>query len=230
MSNKPGRKALFTGPVVPGVTEQDDGAVVLPEAIEAALHAALEGNDSVQIDLAGVPENYRPLATSINALLEKKLEEKQRFKHKMAETEMLLKGSDTIIQQNPMPMLIVNPDFKITLANAAYVDMSGISMDRVVGMNLRDFKVVTQKGSGLRQALQEKKRIYGEVTVELPSGVHTLEQYGIPLLDNEGAIESILIIYDDLTKQREGEEEIQAQIANIAELQRRSETIIQRNP
>ena len=230
MSNKPGRKALFTGPVVPGVTEQDDGAVVLPEAIEAALHAALEGNDSVQIDLAGVPENYRPLATSINALLEKKLEEKQRFKHKVAETEMLLKGSDTIIQQNPMPMLIVNPDFKITLANAAYVDMSGISMDRVVGMNLRDFKVVTQKGSGLRQALQEKKRTYGEVTVELPSGVHTLEQYGIPLLDNEGAIESILIIYDDLTKQREGEEEIQAQIANIAELQRRSETIIQRNP
>ncbi|NLB00655.1 MAG: PAS domain-containing protein [Methanomicrobiales archaeon] len=230
MTNNPGRKAVFTGPVVPGMTGQDDGAVVLPEAIETALHAALEGNDSVQIDLAGIPEGHRPLATSINALLEKKQEEKQRFKHKMAEIEMLLKGSDTIIQQNPMPILIVNPEFRITMANAAYADMSGIAMDRVSGKNLRDFKIITQKGTGLRQALQEKKRIYGEVVVELPSGTRTLEQYGIPLLDNEGAVESILIVYNDLTKQREGEEEIQAQMENIAELQHRSETIIQKNP
>ncbi|WP_054847733.1 PAS domain-containing protein [Methanoculleus chikugoensis] len=204
---------------------------MLPEAIETALHAALEGDDSVQIDLAGVPENYRPLATSINALLEKKQEEKQRFKRRLDEAKMLLKGgSDTIIQQNPMPILVVDPNFKVTMANTAYAEMSGIPMDQVLGRSLRDFKITSQKGSGLRQAILEKKRVYGEIVAELPSGTRTLEQYGIPLLDNENAVESILIVYNDLTKQREEEEEIRAQIENIAELQHRSDTIILKNP
>ena len=223
MIDKPGRKALFTGPVVPGMTGQEQGAVVLPKAIEAALHAALEGDDSVQIDLAGVPESYRPLATSINALLGKKQEEKQRLKHRLDEAKMLLKGSDTIIQQNPMPILVVNPDFKVTMANTAYAEMSGIPMDQVLGRSLKDFRITSQKGSGLRQAIQEKKRVYAEVVVELPSGTRTLEQYGIPLLDNENAVESILMVYNDLTEKRQEEEEIQR-------MQHRIDTMIKLNP
>ncbi|KLK87788.1 chemotaxis protein [Methanoculleus sediminis] len=225
MIDKPGRKALFTGPIVPGMTgqTQEQGAVVLPGAIEAALHAALEGDDSVQIDLTGIPESYRPLATSINALLEKKQEEKQRFKHRLEEARMLLKGSDTIIQQNPMPILVVNPDFKVTMANTAYAEMSGIPMDQVLGRSLKDFRISSQKGSGLRQAIQEKKRVYAEVVVELPSGTRTLEQYGIPLLDNENAVESILMVYNDLTEKRQEEEEIQR-------MQHRIDTMIKLNP
>ncbi|UYU18878.1 methyl-accepting chemotaxis protein [Methanoculleus submarinus] len=205
------------------MTGQEQGAVVLPEAIEAALHAALEGDDSVQIDLAGVPESYRPLATSINALLGKKQEEKQRLKHRLDEAKMLLKGSDTIIQQNPMPILVVDPDFTVTMVNAAYAEMSGIPMDQVLGRSLKDFRITSQKGSGLRQAIQEKKRVYAEVVVELPSGTRTLEQYGIPLLDNENAVESILMVYNDLTEKRQEEEEIQR-------MQHRIDTMIKLNP
>ncbi len=232
MIDKPGRKALFTGPIVPGTTgqAQKQGPVVLPEAIEAALHAGLDGDSSAKIDLAGIQEEFRPLAASINALLEKKQEEKQALRRRLEEARALLKGSDMIIEQNPMPMLVVDPQFKVTVANAAYAEMSGIPMDQMLGRSLRDFKITSQKGSGLRQAIQEKKRAYAEVTVELPSGTHTLEQYGIPLLDKENAVESVLIVYNDLTKQREGEEEIKVQMENIAELQRQSETIIQENP
>ncbi|MCT8337248.1 PAS domain-containing protein [Methanoculleus sp. Afa-1] len=225
MIDKPGRKALFTGPVVPGTTgqAQEQGAAVLPEALEAALHAALEGEDSVQIDLAGVPENYRPLAASINALLDKKEEEKQRFKRRLDEAKMLLKGSDTVIQENPMPMLVVDPDFKVTMVNAAYGEMSGIPTDKMLGRSLRDFKITSQTGSGLRQAVEGKKRVSGEVIVELPSGTHVLEQYGIPLLDNENAIESILIVYNDLTEKRKEEDEIRR-------MQYRIDTMIKQNP
>ena len=232
MIDKPGRKALFTGPIAPGTTgqAQEQRAMVLPEAIEAALHAGIGGDDSAKIDLAGIPEEYRPLATSINALLEKKKEEKQRLRHRLEEAKMLLKGSDTIIQQNPMPILVVDPEFKVTMVNTTYAEMSGIPMDQVLGRNLRDFKITSQKGSGLRQAIQEKRRVYAEVVVELPSGTHILEQYGIPLLDNENAVESILIVYNDITEQRESEEEIKAQMENIGELQRQSDTIIQQNP
>ncbi|WOX57234.1 methyl-accepting chemotaxis protein [Methanoculleus receptaculi] len=230
MIDKPGRKALFTGPVAPGMTGQEQGAVIVPQAIEAAIQAVLAGDDATQIDAAAIPEAYRPLAASINALIEKKREERQRLKKRLDEANMLLKGSDTIIQQNPIPMLVVDPQFRIKMANAAYAEMSGIPMEQAVGRSLRDFKVKSQKGSGLRQVLQEKKRVEAEVVVELPAGTRILEQYGIPLLDNAGEIESILIVYNDVTRQREWEEEIKSQMADIAELQRQSDTIIQQNP
>ena len=230
MIEKPGRKALFTGPVAPGMTGQEQGAVIVPRAIEAAIQAVLAGDDAAQIDPAAIPETYRPLAASINALIEKKREERQRLKKRLDEANMLLKGSDTIIQENPIPMLVVDPQFRIKMANSAYAEMSGISMEQAVGRSLRDFKIKSQKGSGLRQVLQEKKRVQAEVVVELPAGTRILEQYGIPLLDNAGEIESILIVYNDVTRQREWEEEIKSQMADIAELQRQSDTIIQQNP
>ncbi|KAF5046952.1 Methyl-accepting chemotaxis protein (MCP) signaling domain protein [anaerobic digester metagenome] len=230
MIDKPGRKALFTGPVVPGTTGQERGPVVLPGAIESALRSGIGGDGSARIDLAGVPEEFRPLATSINALLAKSEEEKQDLRTRLEAAGALRQRSETIIQENPMPILIVDPQFRITVANTAYADMSGIPKGQALGKSLRDFKITSQKGSGLRQAVQEKKRAYAEVIVELPSGTHTLEQYGIPLLDEEGAIESILIVYNDITRQREGEEEIKSQMENIAELQQRSDTIIQKNP
>ncbi len=230
MIDKPGRKALFTGPVIPGTTGQEKGPVVLPGAIEAALRAGIGGDGSARIDPAGVSEEFRPLAASINALLDKKQEEKQALKNRLMEAQAFLKSSDTIIELNPMPILVVDTQFKITVANAAYADMSGIPKNQVIGRNLRDFKITSQKGSGLRQVVQEKKRASGEVVVELPSGTHILEQYGIPLLDRNDAIENILIVYNDITRQREGEEEIRAQMENIAELQRQSDTIIQKNP
>ncbi|MCK9276692.1 MAG: methyl-accepting chemotaxis protein [Methanoculleus sp.] len=208
---------------MPGTTGHEQGAAVLPQAIEAALHAGISGDGSARIDLAGVPEMFRPLAVSINALLEKKEEEKQALKSRLEEARTLLKGSDTIIEQNPMPILIVDPQFRITAANTAYADMSGIPKDQLPGRSLRDFKIASQKGSGLRQAVQEKKRAYAEVVVELPSGTHTLEQYGIPLLDGENAVESILIVYNDITRQREEENEIQR-------MQRRVDTMIKQNP
>ncbi|CVK32823.1 methyl-accepting chemotaxis protein [Methanoculleus bourgensis] len=228
MIDKPGRKALFTGPVAPGPTGQ--GPVVLPEAIEAALNAGIDGDTSVRIDLAGVPEGFRPLAVSINALIEKNEEEKRSLQSQLEAAGALRQRSETIIQQNPMPILVVDPGFVVTMANAAYADMSGIPGDQVVGRSLRDFRVTSQKGSGLGQVVREKKQAYAEVVVELPSGTHTLEQYGIPLLDENGDIESILIVYNDITRQREGEEEIRAQMENIAELQRQSETIVKKNP
>ena len=228
MIDKPGRKALFTGPVVPGTTGQ--GPVVLPEAVEAALNAGIDGDTSVRIDLAGVPEGFRPLAVSINALIEKNEEEKRSLQSQLEAAGALRQRSETIIQQNPMPILVVDTGLGVTMANAAYADMSGIPRDQVVGRSLRDFRVTSQKGSGLRQVIREKKQAYAEVVVELPSGTHTLEQYGIPLLDAKDEIESILIVYNDITRQREGEEEIRAQMENIAELQRQSETIVQKNP
>ncbi|MDK2975467.1 MAG: hypothetical protein PWP08_1838, partial [Methanofollis sp.] len=84
----------------------------------------------------------------------------------------------------------------------------GINIERLTGMSARSFQIIVQKGEGLKQAVQLKKRCYGEVTVDLPSGVHILEQYGIPFLSDDGKIESILVVYNDITTRREKEDEI----------------------
>lgn len=223
MIEKPGRKALFTGPVVPGGSEQGQGGVVLPAAIEAALQAGIAGDDSATIDLTAIPEDFRSLATAINTLLKKKSEEKRDLQSRLKEAGVLRQRSETIIQENPIPILVVDTNFKITMANTAYAEMSGIPAGQVLGRSLRDFRVVSQKGSGLKQLIQEKKRVHGEVVVELPSGTRILEQYGIPLLGEEHAIESILIVYIDVTEKRKEE-------AEIKRMQHRIEMMIKQNP
>ena len=225
MSDKPGRKALFTGPVVPGAAgqAQQSGTVVLPEALEAALHAGINGDDSTRIDLASVPEEFRALATSINAILDKKQEEKQALQSRLEAVESLQKQFETIVQENPMPILVVDTSMKIRTVNQAYLQMTGLDQSRVTTMYLGDFKVLDQKGEGIRKVLSEKRRVRGVVTVEFPTGVYTLEQYGIPLLNERNELTGILNIYNDLTERRKEEEE-------IYRMQRRIDTMIKLNP
>jgi methyl-accepting chemotaxis protein len=108
-----------------------------------------------------------------------------------------------------MPILLLDPTFKILVGNEAYVKMSGISFEQLYKMTARDFKVLDQKGEGLKQVVQQKKRSFGEITVELPNGMFTLEQYGIPIQNEKGDLTNILIVYKDITENRRKEKEIQ---------------------
>jgi len=83
---------------------------------------------------------------------------------------------DLMVSKNPVPMLITTPTFSITEANVAYIQMSGINENEIVNKNLKSFKIISQEGEGAKIALQEKRRAFGEVTVELPSGTRVLEQ------------------------------------------------------
>jgi methyl-accepting chemotaxis protein len=136
-------------------------------------------------------------------------EKESEVQAQMARVTNLQKRSETIVQQNPMPMLLLSTDFKILVANDAYVQMSGISYETLHTMSARDFKVLEQRGEGLKQVVQQKKRSYGEVTVELPSGVHILEQYGIPIQNDKGDLLNILIVYKDITENRKKEKEVE---------------------
>ena len=90
-----------------------------------------------------------------------------------------------MVSNNPVPMLLTTPAFSIIEANAAYIQMSGISENDLLKTNLKNFRIISQKGEGAKVALQEKRRSFGEVIVELPSGTHILEQYCIPIMDND---------------------------------------------
>ena len=144
-------------------------------------------------------------------------------KKKNEEIEQLKLRSETIVQQNPMPIILVDMNYHIRVVNDAYASLSGISRADLLKMTLRDFRILDQTGEGLKQAVQEKRRVTGEVVVEFPSGTKRLQQYGIPIPDTSGNVTSILIVYNDVTEDRR-------QMDEIRELHRTSETIVQQNP
>ncbi|WP_220681763.1 methyl-accepting chemotaxis protein [Methanofollis formosanus] len=150
-------------------------------------------------------------------------EKEAQLKEEMTEIKDLQIRTQTIVDQNPMPILLLSPDLTIISANEAYAAMSGIPFGNLEGMSVRSFRILEQKGEGLKQALQYRRRCRGEVTVELPSGTHILEQYGIPLLSAGGDLTGIIIVYNDVTRQREKEEEIKALMAEADERARRIE-------
>jgi methyl-accepting chemotaxis protein len=136
-------------------------------------------------------------------------EKEEILNRKLRQNEELKKRSETIVQENPMPILLVDNKFSIIVTNNAYEKMSGISRQKLLKMNARDFKLVSQEGEGLNTAFKNKKRSYGEVTVDLPSGRHILEQYAIPVPDSDGNVNTLLIVYNEITKIRAKEREIQ---------------------
>ena len=151
-------------------------------------------------------------------------------KRKGEEIEELKHRSETIVQQNPIPMLMTTTDFIVVEVNAAYVKMSGIPRDRIMGMSVRDIKIIEQKGDGARVAINKRQRAFGEVTVELPSGIHILEQYVMPILDEKDDVAHLLFVYNEVTDQRRSQQELQKKMDEIALLKLRSDIIVNQNP
>ena len=67
-----------------------------------------------------------------------------------------------------MPIMLMDTSFKILMVNEAYISLTGLDKDRLVGMNARDFKILEQSGEGLKKVLAEKKRSFGEIKDPVP--------------------------------------------------------------
>ncbi|MDD1694649.1 MAG: methyl-accepting chemotaxis protein [Methanoregula sp.] len=144
----------------------------------------------------------------INALVAGQQKSQQDLQKKMEEVATLKQRSDIIVKQNPMPIMLMNTSFKIIMVNEAYMTMTGIPKDRLIGASAKDFRITSQKGEGLKKVVTDKKRSFGEITIEFPSGIRVLEQYGIPILDAKGELTTLLCVYNDVTLQREQETKI----------------------
>jgi len=119
----------------------------------------------------------------------------------------------TMIMQNPQPLLIIDTQFNVKLANEAFLAMSGYTEEQLQKMNIREFKILKKSGHNLKEAIATKKGVTGKVTVEFPKATHDLEQVTVPLLDKEGEIVSIMAVYNDLTEKL-AEEAKREELAN----------------
>ena len=144
----------------------------------------------------------------INALVANQQKSQQDLQKKMEEVATLKQRSDIIVKQNPMPIMLMDTGFKILMVNEAYITLTGLSKDRLLGMSAKDFKITSQKGEGLKKVVTDKTRSFGEITIQFPSGLRILEQYGIPIFDAKGNLTTLLCVYNDVTLQREQETKI----------------------
>jgi methyl-accepting chemotaxis protein len=111
----------------------------------------------------------------------------------------------TMIMQNPMPLIIFSTNLDIKLANEAFLTLCGWSEERLQKMSMKEFKVLEKSGHGIKEAIQTKKGVTGDVVVEFPTGIKYLQQHTIPLLDKDGEIVSMMATYQDNTEKRKME-------------------------
>jgi len=126
----------------------------------------------------------------------------------MNEVHQIRARVDRILQENPYPLFTINPDLSITMTNLAFQKMTGYSKDRLGNLSMKDFGYKKNKGDSVEMTIRSKRRSQGESVIEFPNGTYTLEWYYIPLVDNEGNVESVLVVYNDITENRRKELEV----------------------
>jgi methyl-accepting chemotaxis protein len=115
---------------------------------------------------------------------------------------------DRIIQENPYPLFTIDPNLDIKIANEAFLKLSGYSREKATTLSMKNFKFIKNKGASVEGTIKSKKRSEGESTIEFPSGTFQLEWFYIPLMDAEGNVESLLVVYNDITDRRRKEAEV----------------------
>jgi methyl-accepting chemotaxis protein len=137
-------------------------------------------------------------------------EEEEEIKKQLTKNKALQERSEIIVQENPMPIILCDKGFNIRVVNPAYSELSGLNIDKLLTMTLRDFEVLETTGEGLKHVFEAKARSHGTVTVKFPKGVRIVEQYGIPIMNPKGEITTVLIVYNDITEIRNKQKEVEA--------------------
>ncbi len=129
-------------------------------------------------------------------------DEVTELEKKMDELKKLQKRSEIIVQQNPLPILVTTKKLKVVVTNEAFLKISGYDENHVRSMTLRDFKVLDKTGEGVGVVLEKKRRAFGEVRVEFPTGIKYLQQYSIPIINEKNEVSNVFIVYIDITDLR----------------------------
>ncbi|MDD1694855.1 MAG: methyl-accepting chemotaxis protein [Methanoregula sp.] len=113
-----------------------------------------------------------------------------------------------LFHQSPYTTALWSTDLKIVDVNKAFLELTGYSRDRVISMGPKDFKVISASGEGFEEARRFRRNAKGEGVFDFPNGIKTVVRQTIPLMDQNGDLENILTIYQDVTDERKHLDEI----------------------
>lgn len=122
-----------------------------------------------------------------------------------------------IIENNPIPFLLLKTDLGIEGTNTAFLKMTGYTTDQLLRMKLPDFQILKLEGKSARDCITSKKEAISDAFIDFPSGKKYIRLYSIPLLDKKNEVNSVLITCVDLTPQRRLAEYQQTEVERLAQ-------------
>ncbi len=148
----------------------------------------------------------------------KRLEEEIEFRIK---TEKRLRELSQAVEQSPASVIITDKNGIIVYANPKFIEMRGYKQQDVIGKNPSLFKsgVHDQKFyKNLWGTILKGKIWKGEILNKKKNGQLFWESALIsPILNEEGEIHNFVGIYEDISKQKEAEDEIEKYITKLGE-------------
>jgi len=101
-----------------------------------------------------------------------------------------------VLEQIPVPGLILDSGLRILAFNEAFLSMSGIAAEALAGMDYGYLDVLESRGDDLSHILEKKAAGSAELTINFPAGARIVRQYGTPFGDEDGGIELVLLFVD----------------------------------
>jgi methyl-accepting chemotaxis protein len=134
----------------------------------------------------------------------------------VGEATMARKRADAMIQENPFPIIVWDAEMRVREVNRAFLELSGYDPAVARQMKAHDLKIRSSTGEGLRTLVKERRNTHGEIVIEYPRGIFTLEVYNTPLFDLDGTVVDIFSVYNDVTTKRADAEHLETSAAELA--------------
>jgi len=119
----------------------------------------------------------------------------------LTELETKITESKTLISENPASIMSLDNQGNILAVNPAFQIVSHISEEKLLSMNVSEFKVIERNGLTLSDIVSSKKAAKGRMVVDFGSAITTFDFTYIPVLDARDRVTGLIGMYIDVSEQ-----------------------------
>ncbi|MFH0968481.1 MAG: methyl-accepting chemotaxis protein [Methanobacteriota archaeon] len=128
----------------------------------------------------------------------------------------LQKRAERIVRENPIPMVLVDPGYRIVQANDAFLSLTGYTTESITALSYQNLPIVSQNRLDISGVFENQKNLSGEAIYDFPSGEKEVAVFAIPLVDGEGKTSDVLLCLVDMTCERNADRKLQQSIHELA--------------
>ncbi|MDQ3602361.1 MAG: PAS domain S-box protein [Actinomycetota bacterium] len=156
----------------------------------------------------------------LNSAIERELREAD-VRRERRRAEVALRASETrfrlMVEQSPLSIQIFSPDGRTLRVNRAWEELWGVTLDKIPEYNVLQDPQLVQKGimpyieRGFAGKATAVPAVRYEPDASIPSvsdvAHRWVQAFIYPVRDADGAIQEVVLVHEDITDQREAEEE-----------------------
>ena len=156
----------------------------------------------------------------LNSAIDRELRE-AAMRRGSRQAEVALRASETrfrlMVEQSPLSIQIFSPDGRTLQVNRAWEELWGVTLDKIPEYNVLQDPQLVQKGimpyieRGFAGKATAVPAVRYEPDASIPSvsdvAHRWVQAFIYPVRDADGAIQEVVLVHEDITDQREAEEE-----------------------